>query len=270
MAVTNMPIRSTISPYRHVISAAVQTIPGLIDRLKWDLNPLSWASRKKILLCRDRYKDAKAVILCNGPSLNQVDFPGLQDVFTFGLNKINLLFARCDFRPSCVVSVNGLVIEQNAGFFNGTDIPLFLDQAAKAHVAHRSNVNFIHTSHIPKFARDCSLSVSQGATVTYVALQLAFHMGFRRVALVGCDHSFAVKGPANATVKSGAVDHSHFDPNYFAGGVDWQLPDLLTSEVSYTTAEQTFRQFGGEVVNCTVGGRLEIFRRMALHDFLKS
>ena len=169
-----------------------------------------------------------------------------------------------------MVSVNGFVIEQNADFFNQTDLPLFLDQSAKAHVLNRDNVHFIHSSHQAKFARDCSISVSQGATVTYVALQLAFHMGFRRVALVGCDHSFAVKGPANATVKSGAVDHSHFDPNYFAGGVNWQLPDLLTSEVSYTNAEQTFREFGGEVVNCTEGGRLEVFRRMALQDFLAS
>lgn len=261
-------MRATVNPYRHVVGAAIEAIPDLVDRFKWDLDPLSWASRDKVRQWSNRYSGSKAVVLCNGPSLNIVDLSLLSDVFTFGLNKINLMFARSDFRPSCVVAVNSHVIEQNSAFFDDTDIPLFLDKAAKAHVLHRANVNFIHTSHQAKFARDCSVSVSQGATVTFVALQLAFHMGFRRVALVGCDHSFAVKGPANATVTAGAVDHSHFDPNYFAGGVMWQLPDLLTSEVSYTLADQTFRQFGGEVVNCTDGGRLEVFRRMALPEFL--
>lgn len=265
IAVTQRP---TISPYRHLVGAIFEAWPGALDRLKWDLNPLSRSSRAKMKQWHNRYAGQRAVILCNGPSLNAVDFDSLHGVFTFGLNKINLLFSRTNFRPSCVVAVNAHVIEQNADFYNQTSIPLFLDSAAHRRVNHRDNVHFLHSSHQAKFARDCSMSVSQGATVTFVALQLAFHMGFRHVALVGCDHSFAVKGPANATVKSEAVDHSHFDPNYFAGGVQWQLPDLLTSEVSYTMADQVFRQAGGEIVNASTGGRLEIFRRMELTDFL--
>lgn len=266
-----MPQRPTISPYRHLLGAMVGAWPDVKDRLRWDLNPLSRPSRRKLLAWKDRFGPAgKAVVLCNGPSLNRVDFAALaaSGVFTFGLNKINLLFARSDFRPSCIVAVNGHVLEQNAAFYDETPIPLFLDSAAHRLVRHRDNVHFLHSSHQAKFARDCSLSVSQGATVTFVALQLAFHMGFRHVALVGCDHSFATKGPANATVTAGAVDHSHFDPNYFAGGVQWQLPDLLTSEVSYTMAEQTFRAHGGEVVNATDGGKLEVFRRQPLDEFL--
>lgn len=265
-----MATRPTISPYRHLLGAVAEAWPDLRDRLRWDMNPLSSTSRAKLRRWRDRFAGGKAVILCNGPSLNRVDFSALDGVFTFGLNKVNLLFSRSEFRPSCVVAVNPHVIEQNADFYNQTALPLFLDSVAHTRIAHRENVHFVHSSHQAKFARDCSISVSQGATVTFVALQLAFHMGFRRVALVGCDHSFAVKGPANATVTSSAVDHSHFDPNYFAGGVQWQLPDLLTSEVSYTMADQVYRQFGGEVLNCTDGGRLEVFHRLPLADFLAS
>jgi hypothetical protein len=269
-AMTHSPLatRPTVSPYRHLLGAVAEAWPDVLDRLRWDLNPLSRVHRARLAAWKDRFPGGKAVVLCNGPSLNRVDFDALRGCFTFGLNKINLLFDRTDFRPSCVVAVNGHVLEQNAAFYNATDLPLFLDSAAHRMVGSRGNVHFLHSSHQPKFARDCSISVSQGATVTFVALQLAFHMGFRRVALVGCDHSFAVKGPANATVVAGAVDHSHFDPNYFAGGVQWQLPDLLTSEVSYTMAEQVFRASGGEVVNSTDGGRLEVFRRQSLAEFL--
>jgi len=103
--------------------------------------------------------------------------------------------------------------------------------------------------------------------VTFVAMQLAFHMGFREVALVGCDHNFATKGTANAVVEGGEKDPNHFDPNYFAG-VKWQLPDLVQSEIGYMMAGQAFEAAGGRIVNCTEGGKLEIFPRMALAEFL--
>jgi hypothetical protein len=112
------------------------------------------------------------------------------------------------------------------------------------------------------------MSIDQGHTVTYVALQLAFHMGFTRVAIVGADHNFAVTGPANKTVVAGEKDESHFDPNYFAGGVKWQLPDLFESEVAYGRARQVYAAHDRTIYNCTDGGKLECFERMTLEQFL--
>jgi hypothetical protein len=261
MTFINTPLlpKSTINPYR-------QAARLLVDQLQWDMTPPAWTSRRKLLAWRDRFRGQKAVIVCNGPSLNQTDLAPLQNIFTFGLNKINLLFERNAFRPSCIVSVNKLVLEQNQGFFNSTDIPLFIDSAGVKWIKNRDNVAFLR--HGPEgFARDCSMTLFQGYTVTYVAMQLAFHMGFREVGLIGCDHSFAVAGPANKTVFSGAVDASHFDPNYFANGAQWQLPDLIESERAYLLAKKIFGEFGGRIVNCTVGGKLELFPRMKLPDF---
>ena len=103
-----------------------------------------------------------------------------------------------------------------------------------------------------------------------MALQVAFHLGFTRVALVGCDHNFEVKGKANATVLGQGEDKSHFDPNYFGNGVPWQLPDLEVSEMAYRLAKGVYEAFGREIVNCTVGGKLEIYRRSSLEAFLAS
>ncbi len=255
--------RPALNPYRLAAHFVLR-------RLAWDLNPQSWRSRAVLRGWRDRHPGGRAVVLCNGPSLLKVDFDALQrsGVFCFGLNKINLLFSRSRFRPHCVVSVNRLVLQQNADFYNQTELPLFLDSRAAGWVRGRPNVAFVHANPYPMFARDCSLSVYQGYTVTYVALQLAFHMGFRQVALVGADHSFATKGPANQTVVSGARDESHFDPNYFAGGLPWQLPDLFQSEVAYTLARDMYAAHGGAVLNATEGGRLEVFERRSLADFL--
>lgn len=257
--------RETLNPY-FVAGRMV------LFRLLWDLRPMAWISRRRVKRWKDRYKDGRAVILCNGPSLNHVDFNALQraGVFTFGLNKINLLFSRTDFRPSVIVAVNPLVIEQNASFFNTTVLPLFLDGGAAKHIKYRENIHFLHTGNsvLGKFARDCAMSINQGFTVTYVAMQLAFHMGFSRLALVGCDHSFAAKGPANKTVVSGKTDPDHFDPHYFSNGMKWQLPDLVYSEFHYRIAKDVFEQAGRRIFNCTAGGRLEVFERQDLGDFL--
>lgn len=252
--------RPTINPYRYAASL-------IAGQLKWDMTPFAWTSRRRLRSWHDRYFGQKAIVVCNGPSLNQTNLEPLKNVFTFGLNKINLLFERSAFRPSCIVSVNKLVIEQNQEFFNSTEIPLFIDSAGVRWVKSRKNVAFLKSGS-EGFARDCSMTLFQGYTVTYVAMQLAFHMGFREIGLIGCDHSFAVSGPANKTVVAGAADASHFDPNYFANGARWQLPDLIESERAYLLAKKIFGEFGGRIVNCTDGGRLELFPRMNLPDFI--
>ena len=112
------------------------------------------------------------------------------------------------------------------------------------------------------------MSINQGGTVTFVAMQLAFHMGFSKVALIGCDHSFSASGPANKLVKASKDDVDHFDSNYFANGNQWQLPDLPLSEYSYSVAKAIYEANDREIVNSTIGGKLEIFNRCSLEDFL--
>lgn len=240
----------------------------LRKRLSWDLTPESWRSRAELVLWRNRYSGQKAVICCNGPSLNAVEFDKLGNVFCIGLNKINLLFSRSEFRPSCIVAVNKLVIEQNRDFYNSTEIPLFLGHVGVREVRARANVTFLHSMPAPFFAQDVSMTVGENATVTNVALQLAFFMGFRDVALVGADHSYNQVGKPNSTVKAEGKDGNHFDPNYFGHGASWQLADLAQSEIGYLTARKAFEAAGGRVVNATTGGHLEVFERTTLESFL--
>lgn len=250
----------TINPYRNAAAEVWR-------RLQWDMTVESWRSRSKMKAFHNIHKGEKAVILCNGPSLLKSDLSLLKGIKTFGLNKINMLFDKTDYRPDYIASVNPFVNEQNAPFFNSTDIPLFLQNSALKHVKPRKNITYMYPAYQQKFARDCSMSIYEGYTVTFVALQLAYHMGFEQVGLIGCDHNFAQKGHANKTVVSGEKDASHFDPNYFAGGVKWQLPDLLQSEVSYSMARDIFEGSGRRIFNCTEGGFLEVFQRMSLREF---
>ena len=250
----------TLNPYR---IAVVE----LARRFYWDVQPEAWRSRARMKALRDIHAGEKAVILCNGPSLNCVDFEGLKAVYTFGLNKIDLLFSRGAFRPSCIVASNLLVLEQRAEFFDQTDLPLFLNSLACGLVRPAPNRIFFPVTSQRRFAKDCSMSLYMGFTVTFVAMQLAFHMGFTDVALVGCDHEFRTQGPPNKRVTGEAQDPNHFDPSYFANQT-WQLPDLDESEISYRMALAAFTRAGRRLVNATEGGRLEVLPRVSLKAFL--
>lgn len=255
--------RPTLNPYFSGLGV-------ILNRLKWDMTVESFRSRRKMKAWKDRYAGKKAVIVCNGPSLNNTDLSLLKGTFSFGLNKINLLFDRNPYRPSALVAINQFVIEQNAEYFNSTDLPLFLASPGTRHIQSRENVVFMHTTAHTRMARDCSMSINPGFTVTATTLQLAFHMGFTDVALIGCDHNFATKGFAVATVTSGDKDENHFDPRYFSGGQKWQLPDLAASEFYYSVADQIYRAHGRRIVNCTVGGKLELFPRLPLEQWVGS
>jgi hypothetical protein len=262
--------RAQADPYRDLLPDMLSPVRQALARARWDLSAVGRHSKRVLGRWHDRHPGGTAVILCNGPSLLKTDLRALEGTFTFGLNKINLLFDRSDFRPSCIVAVNPHVLEQNAEFYRTTDIPLFLHKRCAAAIGLRDNVAYLHPLAKRMFARDCRGGLFEGWTVTYVALQLAFHMGFRRVALVGCDHRFATQGPANQAVVSGARDESHFDPRYFAGGVQWQLPDLIETEVSFVYAKEVFGMASGELVNATVGGDLTVLPRRTLAEFLGS
>ena len=121
----------------------------------------------------------------------------------------------------------------------------------------------------PGFSSDISCAIAQGSTVTYFALQILFYYGFKKVALIGCDHNFATKGPDHKLVQSAESDPNHFDPRYFSGGVLWNLPSIAESEESYLRAKRFYELHDRQIYNCTVGGKLELYPRMALSQFLE-
>lgn len=226
-------------------------------------------SRVKVL-SKQRQGD-KIIILCNGPSLNKVDFEQLAQsgVDTIGLNKINLLFDRTTFRPTYILSINRLVIEQNRDFFKETKIPVFLERASAHEFGIHSAIPIQSVATRGEFSPAIYNGYIQGFTVTYAALQLAYSLGYRNIALVGCDHYFVDKGRPNQTVTAQTADLNHFSPNYFGPGTAWQLPDLLGSEFHYQLAREFLHDKGIPVWNCTEGGHLEVFARKELAEFLQ-
>jgi hypothetical protein len=216
---------------------------------------------------KDVHKGKRAFIIGNGPSLKQTDTGRLKDEITFGMNRIYLAFPGWGFTTTYLCVTNDLVVGQFVDDINALAIPKFIAWRSHRHFSDQALLSqlptFIYTTYTgPRFAGDVRGRVWEGATVTNLALQLAFHMGIEKAILIGVDHNFASKGDANKTVVSEGDDPNHFMPDYFGKGVKWQLPDLDTSEIGYVLARDAYRRAGREVVDATVGGKLTVFPKV--------
>ena len=216
---------------------------------------------------KDKYRGERCFILGNGPSLKDTDVSKLKNEHTFGMNRIYLAFDDWGFQTSFLVCVNSLVIEQVYQDFQQLRMPKFFSWRSRDLLYPSGKMDaythFLFTTYTgPKFAQDVIGRMWEGATVTFACLQLAFHMGFEKAVLIGVDHSFAAKGEPNKTVVSQGDDMSHFDPKYFGKGFRWQLPDLDTSEQGYWLARQAYEIAGRQVVDATIGGKLQVFPKV--------
>ncbi|MDJ0583359.1 6-hydroxymethylpterin diphosphokinase MptE-like protein [Crocosphaera sp.] len=231
---------------------------------------------KRLEQFRNIHKGESCFIIGNGPSLNKMDLTPLQKVHTFGLNKIYLIFERVDLNLSYHISVNPYVVEQSINNFTSLSCPSFLSfksfcsyrkqQSNKLKVS--DNLYFIRTGSEFNFSSNITANIGEGYTVTYVAMQIAFYMGFKQVFLIGVDHSFKAVGKPNEKQVLEGDDPNHFSPDYFANK-EWQLPDLEGSELSYRNAKFKFERAGRKIYDATIDGKLDIFPKISYEKALE-
>lgn len=222
-------------------------------------SPVGRRSARELRAMRNTYHGERCFILGNGPSLVRLDLSRLRDEYTFGLNRGYLLFERLGFETTFLVCVNTLVAEQFGQELQGLRCRRFISMRAQQYVGATAGVNYLLPLTRPQFSADVSRGIWEGSTVTYVAMQLAFHLGFTQVVLIGVDHKFHTTGPAHQTVTASTTDANHFDPDYFGPGVRWQLPNLTISENAYRMAREHFAAAGREIVDATLDGELTVF-----------
>lgn len=227
-------------------------------------NPQRRRSVEVIESFHNLHHGERCFILGNGPSLKKTDLSLLRDEYTFGLNRIYLMFDTLGFATTYLVSINTLVIEQFADEIQSLSLPKFLSWRGRHWLRGDESTIFLDTDYTPPstFTEDIAGRVFEGGTVTYVAMQLAYYMGFEEVILIGVDHSFSTSGPANKTVTSEGADPDHFSPDYFGKGINWQLPDLEASELAYQMAKDAYDRAGRRILDATIDGKLSIFPKV--------
>lgn len=215
-------------------------------------------------------KNKPLLIVGNGPSLNKTPLDKFMNINSIGMNKIDLIFKKTSWRPSFILATNSLVIKQHVVNLTKLNIPCYLSWKSRYFVPKplRKYFTFFSESGSSKFSHDITVDVGLSATVTYTALQFAYFMEADPIILVGVDHNFSFDGNPNEYKKRKGEDINHFDPNYFAEGSYWGLPNMEASEFAYLQVKNEFHNSKRKVYDATVNGKLNIFTKISIDEAL--
>lgn len=239
---------------------------------------------KDIKMFKNIHLGKRCFILGNGPSLNQVDFSLLEDEITFGFNGLFYMTDINGFSPSYYMVEDKAVIKDNLIRINDYNVGVsffpthYKDVLKKKDNRHffKLNVGFYRNEspffEQPRFSKDFSERAYAGQSVTMIALQLAYYMGFTEVYLLGMDFDYKIPDDARIDgdeIISSSNDLNHFHPDYFGKGKTWHDPKLNNVLASYRHHQLIYEHDHRKILNATKGGKLEVFERVNFDDIFK-
>jgi hypothetical protein len=257
----------------------------------WDRFRLTWIHRlaskgvllssdvKRLQAIKDIHKGERCFIIGNGPSLNKMDLTKLKNEFTFGVNAIYLNYEKMNFYPTYYAVEDIFVAEDRKDEINKFKEPKlkFFGNYLRP-LIHRDDKtifiqllrNYGDKKNFPYFSESCVRSLGVGGSVTYVCLELAFHMGFDEVYMIGFDHNYVIPKSALITneretgfdIMSTEDDPNHFSKDYFGKGYRWHDPKVDRMEIGFLKCKDVYERNGRKLINATVGGKLDVLPRV--------
>lgn len=217
---------------------------------------------------RERKSDT-CVIVGNGPSLNKIDFELLEGQDVIMSNNV-FLSPELIKHATYYTVVNYLVAEQSSQHINSL---IGVNKVLPYWMAYclnpGENTYFVDAVGHAAFSTDIFKNMSWRHTVTFFNLHLAYGLGYSRVVLIGFDHNYIQPSgiKEQEVIQSYEEDSNHFHPDYFRGK-KWQAADERMMESMYMLAKTAYDDDDREIINATVGGKLELFPRMELSEAL--
>lgn len=218
-------------------------------------------------------------IIGNGPSLTVKDLTALhtKGIDTFAVNRIYQIFPKTNWRPTYYVSTDHVIIRDKLA--DVAKIPAkikFIPLQNKYYLGIKIKDakyffrNDLREKDQPEgFSLNCTEQVNIRGTVTIACMQLAMHLGYRYIYLLGIDHNFD-----KIITENGEVIIDPSVKNYFIDGYD----DDVISEVSHnlgntTRAYYDVRRFIDKtdvhIYNASRQTKLEAFERVTFEEALK-
>lgn len=209
------------------------------------------------------HKDDSCFIVATGPSLRKEDLYELSkhNIVTFSCNRMILQMESLEWEPNYYVLSD--ITATRYAFENvkkHQEIKAFISDSAwfdkldACKNVEQYHLDFFDDANATCFS-DNGEFMYAGKTVTYVMLQLAVYMGFKKIYLLGVDCNY-VRGGQN---------------NYFGSKTEADYIDHETEKMlqAYKSAKQYADSHGIKIYNATRGGMLEVFERVDFDSLFK-
>jgi hypothetical protein len=235
---------------------------------------------RKLAALKGTGKGRRAFIIGNGPSLRNMDLSLLKDEITIGSNGAYKAFDTWGFATDYLLFEDIEQTEIRGNDIRNVDGPLKIAAIYNAHAISRPwkdllfmNVRLADETYWTdpgiQFSRDFSHSVYLGSTISYIALQLAYHLGCNPVYLIGVDMDYGPLAkhfpPGKLRVTEENIDlvnQAHFTKDYYRVGEVIGVPNLDLQTTAFGVARTAFEEAGRQIFNAGVGGKLQVFDRV--------
>lgn len=234
----------------------------------------------KLSSFKNKYKGKRIFIIGNGPSLKGAQLNLIKDEYSFGVNRVSLMFPRTQWRPTFYFCSTVRAGQKDYG----RDVKVGIQASKHAFLCDRvkeyipksfKNVTYFTCLHIgatyanPRdewWAKDISDNlVSIYGTAVFGMTRIAAHMGFEEAYLLGCDLNYKPRNQAGA-------DMNHFSTEYEKGThpitkkwLNKEIPRMLKS---HDVTQRMSLEKGMRIYNATPGGQVEAYPRVNLKDVI--
>lgn len=247
-------------------------ISTAVSEYRWWNSPSGRKNKQQLISLKDSYKGKRCFVMANGPSLKLCDLTLLKDEVTICSNAQFLIWDEMGYVPTFLTVEDRLVAEDRGPELNAIESTTKIFPRDLAYcLQHTPKTIFIdfkrNYSPFPKFSEGFQKEVFWGGTVSFLNLQLAYHLGCDPIYLIGFDHNYKVTEKIdNYVITSDKDDVNHIHPDYFGKGYRWHDPNVERMERSYIAARKFFDEQHVGIFNATVGGKLEVFKRIDFND----
>lgn len=237
-------------------------------------------SQQRIAMMRDKYRGQRCFIIANGPSLKQLDMTRLRKEVTLGCNGIYSAFPEWGFHTTYLLFEDIEQLELRRHDVGRVRGPIKMAALYNAYAFKAdSRTIFFNAPRMrgqlyywrdlyPQFSTDFASVVHLGSTVTYIMLQLAYHLGCDPVYIVGLDHDYGelpkLFPPGKITITEENIEiirGLHFSNQYYQVGDQIGVPDVAMQEAAYAKARAAFEADGRRVINASAHTALDVFDR---------
>jgi hypothetical protein len=219
---------------------------------------------------RNTHLGESCFVIGNGPSLTAEDLDTLAEnhIDSFAVNRIYKIFPQTKWRPTYYVNTDWVLIRDVLDTVNTIPakqkffpIHHLYEQSFRKEIKNRAIFNLRYSPE-SIFNIDCSQRVQGVGTVTISSIQLAAHMGYRNIYLLGIDHNFdnIIDENGNTIINEGVK-------NYFVDDYDTDISDEVVHNLGNTTrryceVQAYYPKHGVIIHNATRTTKLEAFPRI--------
>lgn len=231
----------------------------------------------KIKEMKGKFAGKRCFILGNGGSLTVNDLEMLKGEYTFGCNRLYMMFDRLSWRPHfyCFYDVQRVKkLKKDIPYILDNCDCLFTSSTIKDELEEKiidsPKTFFVHMEkekyypNLPKFSENPEQLVYDGQTVLYMATQIAVYLGFDEIYYLGVDNHYSVELNLDGSIKR---DNTVKDYPEGMGGIELEtsvIPQMELTTMSFEAVKKYADEHGIAIYNATRGGHLDVFERVNL------